>query len=176
MKRETVKYFGAIFIFLFIFSFMIMIFQNDTTIHAQRRFLGDDFNYDQTPEIAMDDLNGKSLQVEQYANISKSFSGNEFPKDISFTLAPDWTSKNVTINYEGVGIEKDWVSNGEFDSNISGWTYQTNNPSAFTQNGHDGVTGNSPGSAKFRMTGGRSGGDYAYFEQNISISEEFKSG
>ncbi|MHA1933078.1 MAG: hypothetical protein ACW96X_11080, partial [Promethearchaeota archaeon] len=176
MKTKTVKQFGAIFIFLFIFSNMIVIFQNNNIIHAQKSFLGDDFNNDQAPEIAGDDPNGKSLLAKQYANISKSYVGSEFPKDISFTLAPDWTSKHVTINYEGVGIEKDWLSNGEVNSNISGWAYQTNNPSGFTLDGYDGITGNSPGSAKFRMTGGRSAGDYAYFEQNISISEEFKSG
>jgi hypothetical protein len=153
-----------------------VFYQNEYAFHDQIHYQDDDYRNFQTPLIATDDPNGKSLIAKQYANISKSYIGDEFPKDISFTLAPEWTSKNVTINYEGLGIKRDWVTNGGFDSDINGWTYQTNNPSGFTLEGHSGAYGQPLGSSKFRMTGARSAGDYAYFEQNISISEEFKPG
>jgi len=122
-------------------------------------------------------VNGKSLLVNQYANISKSIAGDTTsPKNVSFNLAPDWTSKNVTINYEGVAQKKDWVTNGGFDSDMSGWTYKEKSVGGIWSNeGYDGGEGNPSGSVKFHATEMEAGA-YAYFEQNVSIPDEFGSG
>ncbi|MHA2324260.1 MAG: hypothetical protein ACXACB_02585, partial [Promethearchaeota archaeon] len=118
--------------------------------------------------------NGKPLTVNQYANISKSYIGDEFPKNISFNLAPEWTSKNVSINYEGVSRKKDWVTNGNFDTNMSGWNYKYHG-GYWSNDGYYDSTGNPPGSVGFRASE-MGGENYAYYEQNISISENFGSG
>jgi len=44
---------------------------------------------------------------------------------MDFDLAPGWTSKNVTLDYHGVSKKYDWVSNGEFNSDMTGWTYKS---------------------------------------------------
>ncbi len=117
-------------------------------------------------------VNGKSLMVNQYANISKSIAGStSFPQNVSFNLAPGWTSKNTTINYEGVAQKKDWVTNGTFDSTLdmSAWTYYESGDywqgSGFKSN-----------AAWIKSQSQMGEGDIAYFEQNISIPEEFDSG
>jgi len=125
------------------------------------------------PKGASSEPNGKPLLVHQYANISKSFVGDTFPKNVSYNLAPDWTSKNVTINYEGVSKKKDWVINGELDSSMSGWTYKSDGEGWYGD-GYISGSGNPMGSVEFYLNK-IALGDYAYFEQNISIPEEFAS-
>jgi len=69
---------------------------------------------------------------------------------VSFNLAPDWTSKNVTINYEGVAQKKDWVTNGDFDSDMSGWTYKSLG-NGWTNEGYNGGFGNPTGSVEVEV-------------------------
>jgi len=134
-----------------------------------------DLKSPENPKIAASERNGKPLLVQQYANISKSFVGDTFPKNVSYNLAPDWTSKNVTINYEGVSNKKDWVTNGDFDSDMSGWTYKSFGDGWINED-YNGGFGNPAGSVEVDVIHIQNGGDYAYWEQNISIPQEFASG
>lgn len=178
------KIFSIFCILLFVFSSVAVFFNlnriSDTifqikydknTINKEEK----DPNIIDAPKLAAEEPYGKPLQVHQYANISKTYDEITYPVNIDFDLAPHWTSKNVSINYEGVAKKKDWVTNGEFDSDISGWTYESLG-SAWSLDGYDGGLGNPAGSVQFRVAGGLSAGDYAYYEQNITIPDGMGSG
>jgi len=128
-----------------------------------------------SPKMALDELDGKPLSIHQYANITKYYEEILFPKTIDFDLPPYWTSKNVSINYYGVAKKKDWVENGNLDSDMSGWNFKSLG-SAWSLDGYSGSSGSPAGSLKYRFSGGVLEGDYAYFEQNITIPEEFSLG
>ena len=57
-------------------------------------------------ELSSTEPNGKPLLVQQYADISTSYSNVKSGENISFTMAEGWTAKNTTVNYEGVSIKK----------------------------------------------------------------------
>ncbi|MFX1280799.1 MAG: hypothetical protein ACFFA3_15595 [Promethearchaeota archaeon] len=154
-----------LFFSIFLIPILTIVYNNESIT---------DFNERESPIISSNDVNGRYLPVIQHANISKSFSEGEFPSNVSFNLAPGWTSKNVTISYSGLSTRKDWVSNGEFDSDMNGWTYESLG-SEWSLAGY-GSSGNPGGCLKFRVSGGVSKGDYSYFEQNVAIPEEFASG
>ncbi|MFX0030830.1 MAG: hypothetical protein ACFE8B_16575, partial [Candidatus Hermodarchaeota archaeon] len=132
------------------------------------------FNKPESLMTSSNGVNGRYLPATQHANISKAFSGTDLPKNISFNLAPGWTSKNVTISYSGLSKRKDWTSNGGFDSDMNGWAHESLG-SEWSLAGR-GTSGNPGGCLKFRISGAISQGDYSYFEQNIAIPEEFASG
>ncbi|MDX1797903.1 MAG: hypothetical protein R3255_04580, partial [Candidatus Lokiarchaeia archaeon] len=121
--------------------------------------------------------NAKPLIVHQYANITKTYTDISSGENVSFTLVQDWTSENVTLNYEGISIKKQWITNSEFLNNASGWSYKeidTNN--RFDNYGgavYADYAGNPVGSLRFQATSGDYfKGDTAYFYQNISIPHE----
>jgi hypothetical protein len=175
MKSNLLKGFGVVFICLFVFPTFLMIFWIDIEVYDQKDYPKEEFNNEETLKTAADIPNGKSLQAKQIANISKSYGGEDLPKNISFNLAPGWTSKNVTINYEGIEQKKDWVINGTFDSieDMNDWTYYESGLYWYNEGYYDG-TGNPSGSVGFRASE-IDGGDIAYFEQNITIPEIFSS-
>ncbi|MBY8985532.1 MAG: hypothetical protein KGD65_10710, partial [Candidatus Lokiarchaeota archaeon] len=140
---------------------------NDKLLKSQ----DDTFNNIFGPETSVIQPNGKPLTVYQYANISNSYSDSDLPLNVSFTLAQDWTSKNITIYYDGVSQKKDRVVNGDFDSDISEWTYISNAPEEYVNRGWD-ASGNPDGSMVIKTsTGQKLEGEYGYFEQTISIPE-----
>jgi len=175
MKSNLLKSFGVVFICLFVFPSFLMIFWIEINVYDQKDNLIEDFNNYETLKTAADIPNGKPLKAKQIANISKSYEEEELPTNISFNLAPGWTSKNVTINYKGLAQKKDWIINGTFDSveDMNDWTYHESGTYWFNE-GYFGNRGNPQGSAGFSATE-MGGGDIAYFEQNISISDEFSS-
>jgi hypothetical protein len=181
-RLNSYKIVSVLFIFLVVLSCFALILNKSQFIEFQDSYKKNVFNEENSDpkiinnlRIAADEPNGKPLNVHQYANISKTYDEITLPMNINFDLLPGWTSKNVSIHYDGIAQKKDWVSNGDFDSDMSGWTYETNNPSVFTLAGYS-STGNPAGSIKYRFAGGVSEGDYTYFEQNITIPEEFALG
>ncbi|MHA2184839.1 MAG: hypothetical protein ACXAAI_07540, partial [Promethearchaeota archaeon] len=115
--------------------------------------------------------NSKPLQINQFASTSNSFFPLSFPTDVHFTLVEGWTSENVTIYYEGISIKKDQVLNGEFTSNSSKWTYESNNPTIFKDLGWN------SGNVEFEIKSGMVLKDeYGFYKQNISIYQPFYIG
>ncbi|MFX1322800.1 MAG: hypothetical protein ACFFAQ_14275 [Promethearchaeota archaeon] len=100
------------------------------------------------------------------------------PTNVSFPLYKDWISKNVTIRYEGVSIKNQSISNGDFLSNADGWTYKSNVPTKYVNNGWQSAEGNPPGDVKMKLTSGVTSfeGDFGYYEQNITLNDELASG
>ena len=175
MKRNLVKYFGIILIFIFVFSFNTLAFQVVNTFHNQRDYQSDDFNHVQEPIVASNAPNGKSLLIHQYANITEVQNNVNSGENVSFTLYDDWTSQNITINYEGVTQKRDIINNGAFDDNDNGWTFKTNcdlTDEYHSDEGYplDGCT------AIYGSKTDRNAGDYAYFEQNVTLDEELGDG
>ena len=128
-----------------------------------------DINVINDLKVAANEPNGKYLLVNQFANTSESYSNSNLPTNVSFTLAQDWISKDITISYDGVSIKKDRVINGTFDSDYHGWTYKTNNPTEF-------IGKNESEFVMITLTSGdKSEGEYGYFERNISIQEKLSS-
>ncbi|MFX1323352.1 MAG: hypothetical protein ACFE8N_00230 [Promethearchaeota archaeon] len=122
--------------------------------------------YFEIPFLSYDSPNSKPLLINQYATITNSFFPLSLPTNVSFTLAEGWTSKNVTIYYDGITHKKDYVNNGDFVSDSNGWNYRSNTTqitdSGWISDGYIRIkVKNSPLLAN----------DYGYYEQNISIQE-----
>ncbi len=102
----------------------------------------------------------------------------DLPTNVSFPLYKDWISKNVTIRYEGVSIKNQSISNGDFLSNADEWTYKSNVPTKYVNNGWQSAEGNPPGDVKIKLTSGVAivNGDFGYYEQNITLNDELASG
>jgi hypothetical protein len=123
------------------------------------------------PRLSSDAPNSKPLRIYQFATTSNSFFPSILPADAHFTLAEGWTSNNVTIYYEGVSVKKDIALNGEFSDNSSDWMYMSNNPAIFTDAGWK------LGHIGFDLIDGDVLKDeYAFYQQNLSISEPFNYG
>ncbi|MHA2031140.1 MAG: hypothetical protein ACW99Q_17305, partial [Candidatus Kariarchaeaceae archaeon] len=123
------------------------------------------------PRLSSDAPNSKPLRIYQFATTSNSFFPSILPTDIHFTLAEGWTSNNVTIFYEGVSVKKDIALNGEFSDNSSDWMYMSNNPAIFKDAGWK------LGHIGFDLIDGDvSKHEYAFYQQNLSISEPFNYG
>ena len=114
--------------------------------------------------------NGKPLLIHQHTTISNTFFPPTLPSNVSFTLLEGWTSKNVTINYEGVSHRKDWVINGSFDTSESPWEYFTNNTD-FVQNPWQTYEGEECVGITINKGQSFLKGEYSYFEENFTISE-----
>ncbi|MBY8988820.1 MAG: hypothetical protein KGD61_10225, partial [Candidatus Lokiarchaeota archaeon] len=120
-------------------------------------------------------VNGKSLLVNQYANISKSYNNVKSGDNVSFTLYDNWVSQNTTINYEGVAQKRDIVTNGAFDSDDSGWLFKTNIPSNLDKLSWQSTRGYPDSDGCTGLDGSntaRFAGDYGYFEQNVTLQNE----
>ncbi|KKM08555.1 hypothetical protein LCGC14_1723710, partial [marine sediment metagenome] len=123
------------------------------------------------PKLAANDVNGKPLLVNHYANTSKIYTNSIFPTNISFTLQQDWISRNINISFEGVSQKKDRVINGSFDSEFHGWTFKSNSTAFKDQLWQ--LSGNPAGSVELMLDNlQKFKGDYGYYEQNITIQEK----
>ncbi|MFX0104963.1 MAG: hypothetical protein ACFE75_05690 [Candidatus Hodarchaeota archaeon] len=171
MKLKNSKFRIIIFIIslslssiLFCNPFIWKLNQNQNTDHN-------------SPELALDVPNGKPLVIHQYANISNDYIQRSLPVNVSFTLIQGWTSKNITINYEGVSQKKDWVYNGDFYTNSTGWTYEEIDTNGRTDpNVYVDWEGNPPGCRQIRVSQGTYvEGDMAYYTQDFYIPESFAS-
>jgi hypothetical protein len=143
---------------------------NDISLGEQNMDQISDINVITDLKTAANEPNGKPLLIHQHSTISNTFFPPSLPTNVSFTLLEGWTSKNVTIHYDGVSHRKDWVINGSFDSGESPWEYFTNNTNFvqepwLTYEGEDcvGITINK-GQSFLK-------GDYSYFEENFTIPE-----
>ncbi|MFX0021994.1 MAG: hypothetical protein ACFE9S_06685, partial [Candidatus Hermodarchaeota archaeon] len=161
-------------IFILLISSLSLFLIGDLFFWELSTKKNEDFISIEYPEAALGELKGKALAIHQYANISKTYEEITFPMNVNFDLAPSWTSKNVTIDYSGVANKNDWVNNGDLDSDMTGWEFKSLG-SGWSLDGYSGSSGNPAGSMFYRFAGGVLEGDYAYFEQNITIPEEFAS-
>lgn len=124
------------------------------------------------------DPNGKPLLVHQYANVSNTYTDVISSDNVSFNLAPRWTSQNVNISFDGLSKEKDWVSNGGFTGSNSGWYYEENDTNNVFSGSYDG-TGDKDGGGcvlitMLKLTVAKKG-NFAYYNQSFKIPEEFSS-
>ncbi len=124
------------------------------------------------PETSSSPVNGRSLFVNQYANITESFTNLNSGDNVTFTLYDDWVSQNTTIYFEGITQKRDIVSNGAFDDDDSGWTYKTNCDLSGTYQSNEGYPVDDGCISLEGAKNARLEGDYAYFEQNITLDEE----
>ncbi len=170
--------FGLIsIIFLSIFVIILqnnLLYDNKYTELSYNNQYQDIFN-DQTLNTASINPNGKPLLVNQYANISRTFTDVESNQNVTFSIAPEWISKNTTIYYDGVERQKQWITNYDFATNADHWNYVEQDTNyRFWEGGYAGwgVDGHY-GSAWFGMDDGMvAEGDYAGYQQIFSISEE----
>lgn len=123
-------------------------------------------------------VNGRSVLVNQHANISKSYSNVKSSDNVSFTLVQGWTAKNTTIKYEGVSIKNDWIYNGDFLTDGNGWAYEeVDSYLSMVDGGWKNLYGNPVGSREITIASSSTfaQGDFAYISQNVSIPEELSS-
>ena len=128
-----------------------------------------DFEKDLGLKPASQDTKGSPLLVTQYATISNTFFPYNLPTNVSFTLLEGWTSKNVTINYDEVSHQKDWVINGSFD-NGNPWDFKS---SDLTKIDQVGVSPNA--TLVVNKLKSIPKGSFGYFEENVSIMEPLSS-
>ncbi|MFX0043232.1 MAG: hypothetical protein ACFE8L_09990 [Candidatus Hodarchaeota archaeon] len=131
------------------------------------------------PKSSSSEPNGKPLLIHQYANISssESYSNVRSGENISFTLVEEWTSKNVSINYEGVSIEKNYAVNGDFADNESGWFYEEVDINGVFSGRYTDIQGSPPGAYRIKLDpGDYITGDRSYIYQNYTFGEKLASG
>jgi len=143
---------------------------NDISIREENMDPISDINVITDLKTAANEPNGKPLLIHQHSTISNTFFPSSLPTNVSFTLLEGWTSKNVTINYDGVSHQKDWVVNGTFDSGESPWEYFANNTD-FVQKPWDTYEGEDCVGIEISKSGSFLKGDYSYFEENFTIPE-----
>ncbi|MHA2391606.1 MAG: hypothetical protein ACXAEX_06525 [Promethearchaeota archaeon] len=167
---------SKIIIFLLFTSLFLTLFYN-SFFWKLDNYKNKDFNDSEAPEISLEEPNGKPLIIHQFANISNNYIQRNLPVNISFTLIQGWTSKNITISYEGVSKKKDWVYNGDFLTNGSGWmyeevdTYERMNDEVYCD-----WDGNPIGCKQISVSQSTyAEGDMAYYTQDFSIPESFAS-
>jgi len=156
--------------FIILFSLLSLLNMN----------INNSFNYSDSfetnsrqPKCSSSPVNGRPLSVIQHANTSNNFLPSSLPTNVSFTLAQEWISKNITINYEGVAFENDTVTNGEFTSNRNRWSYRTNAGSELVDS-HTTSYGNPPGCVEIEIKNDPlSANDYGYYEQTIYNDDNF---
>jgi hypothetical protein len=154
------------------FSLFGLIFFSENEITSNNK--QDTYPTNETiPHLATDEPNGRLLQIHQYANITSStYSNIRSGENVSYTLTQGWVSKNTTVNYEGVSKKEQIVVNSDLDSDDSGWVYKTN--TGDLTNSWDGTGGHPNGYISIQSSGNnaRLKGEYAYFEQNITLQNE----
>jgi len=187
MGRSRFKRVGFSIIVLFTLPFIFMVYYNNQIYSEEFKGLNEDhikdyqdggLGKDDEPKLSSSKPNGKPLIINQYANISNSITYSDISsgENVSFTLTQGWTSKNTTINYEGVSQKKDIITNGGFDSDESGWVYKTNDNTHYEKLSYSSTEGNPGGRAAFTVTNdAKDAGDYGYYEQNITLPEELCS-
>ncbi len=126
----------------------------------------------QDPLKTLESPNSKPVLVSHHATIINQYLTQSLPTNVSFTLVRGWTSKNITIYYEGISNKKDWVINGDFNSSLDPWDNLTTNVNLLI------MGWNPSGYVSIRVPGGTqvAENDYAYYYENISIPELFAPG
>lgn len=167
-KKKEIVILTSIFIILFFFNLPNISRISDNN---QKRTNTDSNNF-RNPRMSSDLPNSRPLLVHQHSSISRTYFPLSLPTNISFTLVDDWTSKNVTIIYDGVSHRKDWVTNGTFDIGTDPWDYNTSDVSAIYNNSlQDGFIEIDVGKNKVNLPNG----SFGYFEENITIPDTLAS-
>jgi len=178
MKEQTSKKIikGVLILMIFTsFSIMSILINNNDVSRRDSIDIneGNNFNrgIEDLPQLSVVQPNSRPLLITQHAQVSSSYFPLSLPTKVSFTLVDGWTSKNITINYESVSYQKDWVSNGTFTSNADGWGSYTSDAGELIINGWQ-----AGGYVDIEVdSGGKIANDIVYYEQNISIPEPFSS-
>ncbi|MFX0077245.1 MAG: hypothetical protein ACFE96_17515, partial [Candidatus Hermodarchaeota archaeon] len=166
-------------VLILFFSIFMINFNHQLVDSSSIDQFSDSSSKNENLNTAANDPNGKPLLVNQYANISRTFTNVGTNQNISFPIASGWVSKNTTIYYEGVERKEQWITNSDFASTRHYWGYsEVDTYSHLWQGGHvnwdvDGHTG----SVWFGLNGDTTfaGGDCAGYIQNFSISSESMS-
>jgi len=157
---------------------LLLLFMLYLTIPLYKGFFNEknqnknDLNNFTAPNLSQIQPNSKPLLIYQHSTITNTFYPLSLPSDISFRLLDGWTSKNVTITYDGVSHQKDWVINGTFDTGEVPWEYFTTEAIIFEYK---------PWVSDYiemdviKSYDNVSKGSYGYFEENITISEPLAS-
>ncbi len=165
-KKKGIVILVSIFIILFFLNipnFSMISFNNQKlTTDKSKNF--------RNPNISSDGTNSRPLLVYQHTTISNIYYPLSLPSDISFTLIEGWTSKNVTITYDGVSHQKDWVINGTFPTGEAPWEYYDNN-SNFIKEAWQVIDGQDCVGITINKGQSFLQGDYSYFEENLTIHE-----
>ncbi|MHA1483566.1 MAG: hypothetical protein ACTSQA_09080, partial [Candidatus Heimdallarchaeaceae archaeon] len=142
---------------------------NYNDISTKEQKMDQTFDLDTISDLktAANEPNGNPLLIHQHTTISNTFFPPTLPSNVSFTLLEGWTSKNVTINYEGVSHRKDWVINGSFDTGESPWKYKSSIPAILINQSW------ASGDVTIEVDKSQAitKGDYGYFEENFTIAE-----
>jgi hypothetical protein len=170
LKKEIKK--GIIILSsIFVICFSLYISNpSKITINDQKQSNNDPINF-KTPKISSHLPNSKPLLVYQHSTISSTQFPLSLPTDISFTLVEGWTSKNVTITYDGVSHHKDWVINGTFDTGETPWFFNTSDGASIVNDGwQSGYVG-----TKLETFKSLPKGSFGYFTENFTIPEALAS-
>ncbi len=180
MKFQFAKSKGRIKgIYILVSIMILLIFVNlnnlsnstvDTPIGEHNADFISDLTIINEPKVSALEPNGKPLLVYQHSTITKNFFPLSLPYDVSFTLVEGWTSKNVTIIYDGISHQKDWVINGTFDAGEAPWEYFDNNTD-FSKEIWKEVDNRDYVGIEITTSGVFSKGDFSYFEENLTIPE-----
>jgi len=158
-----------IFIIAFLGNFAPNLFSFDNHYFEDIKFKENDKNFelDERLNTAYYDPKGKPLTIIQHATISNTFFPFSLPTSVSFTLLEGWTSKNVTIDYDGVSHQKDWIINGSFDAGEAPWEYDSSEPTKIIHEPWQ------PENLEMMIQKNvvLSKGSFGYFEENITITE-----
>ena len=162
-----------IFIIALLGNFELNLFSFDNHYFEDIKFKENDKNFelDERLNTAYYDPKGKPLTIIQHATISNTFFPFSLPTNVSFTLLEGWTSKNVTIDYDGVSHQKDWIINGSFDAGEAPWIYDTSVPTKII---HEPLQSQNV-TLKVKNSISLSKGDFGYFEENVTITEPLSS-
>jgi hypothetical protein len=162
MKITIIPLIGAfLFALIFVNVNQIQVYDNKSNL------IYNEFDNFSSPLKSSTTPNSKPLTIFQHAVVSQSFYPFSLPTNVSYTLVDGWTSKNTTINYEGVSYIKDRVNNGDFATDFSGWDFKNYSPN-FTNNGWQAGGYMNIGI----LAAAKTAGDYGYFEQNFTIQED----
>ncbi|MFW9902364.1 MAG: hypothetical protein ACFFDY_13940, partial [Candidatus Thorarchaeota archaeon] len=166
-KKHNVSFLIISIIFILIFT----IPNNSPNFFAKNYEENNLYDFD-NPKLSSNGPISKPLLITQHSTISNTIFPSSLPKNISFTLLEDWTSQNVTINYNEVSHQKDWVINGSFEQGEDPWEYDSSDPSKIIklswqpENVQIEVQKNVVNLPK---------GSFGYFEENFTIPEPLAS-
>jgi len=162
-----------ILIISIIFILMFTMLDNSSNLSANLREedrIINNLNDFANPKLSSNGPNSKPLLISQNTKISKTFFPPSLPSNVSFTLLEGWTSKNVTINYDDVSHQKNWVINGSFETSDAPWIYYNNN-SDFVKENWQVIDNRECVGITINKGKSFSKGDYGYFEENFTIPE-----
>jgi len=158
-----------IFIIAFLGNFALNPFSFDNHYLEDIKFKENDKNFelDDRLNTAYYSPKGKPLTIIQHATISNTFFPFSLPTNVSFTLLEGWNSKNVTIDYDGVSHQKDWIINGSFDDGEDPWEYKSSTPTKIVKGDWQ------PEYVSIEVNPFQilSKGNSGYFEENFTIPE-----